>query len=161
MKILALDLATRTGWAFWDGQRLESGVQDFSKQRGESNGMLFVKFNRWLNEFGLLATITDMKLPDLVVYEQTFAAFGRGGGGFITEISIGLITRVQEFCAIQKIEHSAVHNATLKKWATGNGRASKADMVCAAIERKKAEVYDDNEADAILLACHAMEKFGK
>ena len=46
MRILALDLATKTGWALWDGARIESGVQDFTKGRGESNGMLLLKFNK-------------------------------------------------------------------------------------------------------------------
>lgn len=153
MKILALDLATKTGWAFWDGTRIESGMQDFTKQRGESNGMLFVKFNRWLGEFSRTGN-----RPELIVYEQTFAAFGKGGGGFMTEISIGLITRVQEFCVVHGIDHSALHNATLKKWATGAGNAKKEAMKLEASRRAGRTISDDNEADAYLLALWAKEK---
>lgn len=63
--ILALDCATRTGWCLWDnGKVFESGVQDFSKKRGKSNGVMFLRFKKWLN--GLLL---DYK-PIVVVYEQ-------------------------------------------------------------------------------------------
>ena len=46
--ILALDLATHTGWAVAsnDGKIISSGVQDFSKKRGEDNGLLFLRFLR-------------------------------------------------------------------------------------------------------------------
>lgn len=172
MRILALDLATKTGWALWDGARMESGVQDFTKQRGESNGMLFLKFNRWLHCIGCynqgLTSITAN--VDLVVFEQ---AHHRGGAA--TEIAVGLMTRVLEFCARYGIEHSSVHSMTLKKWATGKGNADKELMkVAAALRRHQisgapamkaivqamAALMDDNEADAILLLGYAMEKFG-
>ena len=49
MKILAIDAATKTGWCFWHSEMIESGVQDFTKQRGESNGIMFLRFRKWLN----------------------------------------------------------------------------------------------------------------
>jgi hypothetical protein len=39
LNILALDPATKTGWALYENGPIESGVQDFSTIRGESNGM--------------------------------------------------------------------------------------------------------------------------
>ena len=83
MRILALDLATKTGWALWDGARIESGVQDFSKKRGESNGMLFLNFNHWLSRI-VNATAGIPTPVDLLVYEQ---AHYRGGAA--TEICVG------------------------------------------------------------------------
>lgn len=154
MKILALDLATKTGWAFWDGARLESGVQDFTKQRGESNGMLFLKFNRWMGSFGQIAAVTKYILPDLIIFEQ---AHHRGGAA--TEIAVGLMTRVLEFCALHGIEHTALHSLSLKKWATGSGKADKQEMIQRAIQVIGRPVKDDNEADAILIADYAREKF--
>ena len=55
MRILALDLATRTGWAwgnvYKDGPFTpHSGVEDFSVRRGESPGMRFLRFDAWLSE---------------------------------------------------------------------------------------------------------------
>ena len=89
MIILALDLATRTGWAVVrDGRVVESGVQTFDKRRGESNGVLFLRARKWLSEFG------QSSPPDLVAYEQ---AHFRGGAA--TEICVGLQTRAQEIAA--------------------------------------------------------------
>ena len=52
--ILALDCATKTGWCLMkDGKVYESGCQDFSKTRGESNGMVFIRFRMWLQDLAL------------------------------------------------------------------------------------------------------------
>lgn len=47
-------------------------------------------------------------------------------------------------------EPEAVNPSTLKKWATGNGRASKEQMIRACREKYRYEPPDDNAADA----CH-------
>ena len=142
MKILGLDLATRTGWSiFDDGRLVEWGMQDFSVGRGESPGMRYLKFRVWLDNVVKLSEV------DLVVYEQ---AHMRGGAA--TEVLVGLCTRVQEIAAGWKIDHATVHTATLKKHATGNGRAEKADMIAAAQKKWPAlgaGHLDDNIADAI------------
>lgn len=161
--VLALDLATKTGWALSEGSRIESGVQDFTKKRGESNGMLFVHFNSWLRGFRKslrvfvengVATIPSIK-PDLIVFEQ---AHHRGGAA--TEIAVGLMTRVLEFCAEHRIEHASVHSMTLKKWATGSGKADKGAMIARANQFYRPAPYhlisDDNEADAVLLLHYAI-----
>lgn len=172
MNILALDLGTKTGWALLEGSRMESGVQDFSKG-GESNGMLFLKFNRWLSD------ITDRSVwvnsaghvgygfcPLLIAYE---APHHRAGGA-ATEIAVGLATRIQEACALRNLECTPVHSMTLKKWATG--RAGKDAMIRAACKFRYGKEWgwwaeamplmmDDNEADAICLLGYTLEKFGE
>lgn len=159
MRILALDLGTRTGWALWDGTRRESGVQTFDVKRGESPGMRYLRFNRWLDD---VARVPWTRAPDpyrdqvvdLVVYEQTLARFARGQGQ--TEIAVNLAGRVQEFCARYEIQHAAVWPATLKKWTTGKGNAKKPAVVAAVNERFGPPfVTDDNEADAIALLEYA------
>lgn len=148
MKILALDLGTRTGWALMDGTRLEHGVQTFDVRRGESPGMRYIRFNAWLDAVGRV---------DLIVYEQPHQR-----GGAATEIALGFATRVHEFCALHPAsEHTSIHSATLKKWATGKGNAKKPDMLAAVRAkgwaRPGADVDDDNEADALALLYHALE----
>ncbi len=142
MKALALDLGTRTGWALAEGAVVESGVQVFDVKRGESPGMRYVRFNRWLGDIAPAVA--------LVVYEQTH---NRGGGA--TEVAAGFATRVQEFCARAGIEHTAIHSAVLKKFATGRGNAKKPDMIAAARERCGYLGADDDEADALLLLAYA------
>ena len=158
MRILALDLATKTGWAMWDGARMESGVQDFTKRRGESNGMLFLRFNQWLGTITARHLMNFGSCVDLMVFEQ---AHHRGGAA--TEIAVGLMTRVLEFGARYGIDHTSVHSLTLKKWATGSGKADKVIMRAAACKFTKPErhigLMGDDEADAILLLQYALEKF--
>ena len=153
MNILALDLATRTGWALIEHGRRESGVQVFDVKRGESPGMRYLRFRRWLEEIGPRA--------DLIVYEQTVRSPGR----MAIEIADGFATRVQEYCAAQGeagrvVDHQGVYPATLKKWTTGKGNAKKPDMLAAAFQlgfvSHAAATWDDNEIDAICLREHAL-----
>jgi hypothetical protein len=154
--ILALDCATKTGWCLLkDGKVLESGVQDFSKTRGESNGMLFLKFRKWLREMIAPNPLIGVTVIDLIVYES---AHHRGGAA--TEIACNLTGRVQETCADMGIEYVACHTGTLKKFATGNGAASKEKMIELAAVILRRPPIDDNEADAVHLACWAWHNYG-
>jgi len=150
-RILALDFGTRTGWAALTDGHVESGVQAFDLARGESSGMRFIRFRRWLEE---MMTLTR---PALCVYE---AAHHRGG--YATELLVGMATRLQEACAERGIEYAAVHSATLKKASCGSGRADKSAMIEAAKRLFPArEIADDNEADALMLLEYARAKFGE
>lgn len=147
--ILALDLGTSCGWALATGTMpmMESGVQVFDVKRGESPGMRYLRFRRWLEDMTRQAT--------LVVYEQTHHR-----GGAATEVAAGFATRVQEICAANGIQHTTVHSQTLKKWTTGRGNANKAAMVVAVTNRWRL-VVDDNEADAIALLHYALTELGQ
>ena len=148
--ILGLDTATKTGFCLLKkGNVYESGVQDFSKRRGESNGMLFLHFRAWLSK------ILDENDVKLCLFEQ---AHHRGGAA--TELGVGLVTRVQELCAERSIDYAGVHTGTLKKAATGRGNAEKADMMREAKLILGREPLDDNEADAICLAYYGMQEYG-
>lgn len=153
MKILALDCATKTGWCLLDenGKIIESGVQSFEKRRGESNGLVFLRFRNWLGK------LIEFR-PDgigLLVYER---AHMRGGAA--TELCVGLQTRVQEVAAERSIESLPVPSTTLKKWATGSGNANKVDMMIASKKYLGRPPEDDNEADAVLLAQYAHSEYG-
>ena len=183
MNILALDLGTKTGWALCVDGQMESGVQVFDVKRGESPGMRYRHFRQWLS--GLMWEKTGRVIHigfaeevrsvfDVVVYEQTHQR-----GGAATEVAAGFATRVQEACAEPingKPDHAAVHSATLKKSATGNGRAGKLQMIERAVqlsddfaarygawakERKataaQVEGAWSDEADAICLLHYALD----
>lgn len=139
---MALDLGTSTGWAYRTPTRFHHGTQRFEVKRGESPGMRYVRFNRWIRDMGATA---DEQFVELVAYEMP-----HNRGGAATEISNGFSTRVQEFCAEIGCEHVSVHSATLKKWTTGKGNADKRDMV-AAVNAKWCAVETDDEADAVAL----------
>jgi Holliday junction resolvasome RuvABC endonuclease subunit len=147
MKILGLDMATKTGWCLYDASTkkiIESGVQTFEKRRGESNGLNFLRFRRWLHSF-----VAGFK-PNLIAYER---AHYRGGAA--TELCVGFQTRAQEVAAEFEIESMPVATTTLKKFATGKGNADKAAMIAKAHEVIGIPPIDDNEADAVCVAVWA------
>jgi Holliday junction resolvasome RuvABC endonuclease subunit len=153
VNILALDLGTRTGWALSENGRIESGVQVCDVKRGESPGMRYVRFNRWLDEITWDRTRShDQRRVGLVVYE---AAHHRGGAA--TEILSGMATRVLEMCARYPMEHASVHSATLKKFVTGRGNADKTQVARYAVLKQWAtDGMDDNEVDALCLLRYAL-----
>jgi len=152
MLILGLDIASKTGYSFYDTKKkkvLKSGIIDLTKKRGESSGMLFLKFRTWINEVASTLSI------DLVAYEQSHHR-----GGASTEITVNLTGRIQEICAQYNIDYTTIHSGTLKKFATGKGNADKDEMKAKASKIIGREVVDDNEADAIHISMWA-EKYLK
>jgi Holliday junction resolvasome RuvABC endonuclease subunit len=150
--ILALDCATKTGWALIKGGSVyESGVQDFSKKRGESNGIMFIRFRRWLTDM-----LKENK-PDMLVYEQTGHSFKNASA---MEIAFNLSGRAQEVADEHFIQYTTYTPSALKKFATGKGNADKAAMIEAVYDRIGKRVESDDEADAILLGLMAWEEYG-
>jgi Holliday junction resolvasome RuvABC endonuclease subunit len=150
--ILALDTATRTGWALIKGGSVyESGVQDFSKKRGESNGIMFIRFRRWLSDM-----LKESK-PDMLVYEQTGHSFKNASA---MEIAFNLSGRAQEIADEHFIPYTTYTPSALKKFATGKGTANKEAMIEAVFDKIGKRVESDDEADAILLGLMAYEEYG-
>jgi len=140
MNILALDLATRTGWAHSNGF---SGVQNFNPRRGDSPGMRWIEFGGWL--IRLLAASP----ADVIVYEQ---AHHRGGAA--THVAHGFISCVETVVAMSKIEITQRHTSAIKAHAIPQKGANrgKVAMLAAARERwPDVEIIDDNQADVLWL----------
>ena len=135
--ILALDPATRTGWAVGGHGSVVSGVVDFKQHRG-NRAMLFEAFDLWLSD---MVTERD---PAMLVFEMPIQ---RGPG---SRTGFGLATVIELTAARRGLFVGEINLATLKKHATGNGRADKAAMVEAARARGWTPETDD-EADALLL----------
>lgn len=147
--ILAIDPGTKTGWALMkNGKVYESGTQNFSKKDGESNGMLFIKFRNWLG------SILDLNVK-LVVYEQTFSKSRAA-----SELLSNLRGRIEEECDARKINYTTVYATSLKKWATGSGKADKGQMMARAVAVLGRKPIDDNESDAALIGAYAVEEYG-
>lgn len=147
MRIVALDMAIRTGWAYVvDGRLVASGVQSFAIDRSESVGMRYLRFQRWLDDNWKNNNV------DLVVYE---IAHHRGGAA--TECGVGLMTHLKSWCARVGCTYAGCHTATLKLLTAGKGNASKEEMVAAALENWGIQPADDNEADALALAQWALD----
>ena len=146
--ILALDLGTKTGWAAWSDGHLYGGTEKFELERGTSPGLRLLRFRARLQE------ILAMTKPTLLLYERPHHR-----GGYSTEVLVHFSGVVIEECARLGIEHEAVHTATLKKAATGSGRAEKKDMIAAAERKWGIKPETDDHADALCLLDYGMKKY--
>ena len=146
IRILALDMATTTGWAA--NSPRTSGTENMKKRAGESRGMLFIRFDAWLKE------MLEKLSPDIVVYERPHAR-----GRAANEVLNGLLAYLTAACARQGVEFTDCPSTTLKKHATGRGNASKEDMMKACQEGLGIIPTDDNHADALWLLDWAESQF--
>lgn len=141
---LALDLATRTGWALLraDG-RVESGSVSFAVKVNEGQGRRYVKARAWLVEM-------KQAHPDIaeIIYETVM---GHGAHNVIAgHVYGGLLATVQSFGEHHCIPYRGIGVSTIKKRFAGHGKATKGDMI-AACRALGFSPTDDNEADAIAL----------
>lgn len=149
--LAGFDFASFTGWAVWSAPSTISGVWKLAPAPGESPGMRYVRLRGYLEQ--LLRGYPNLKL---IAYEE---AHHRGKAA--TQYAHGYIATVQAWCVEHGIEHTSVHSATLKKWATGSGRASKEEMVKAGLERfSLPEDVTDDEVDALWVLDWTRERYG-
>ena len=135
MNVLALDVATKTGFATRSG----SGVWDFKVKRDESAGMRLIRFKQKLIE------ILDVEDINLVVFERTS---GFHKNALIVQAELhGVLKSVLEE---RGIEYRAYSAGEIKKHATGKGNAKKPIMIAAAKAKwPDIDIIDDNHADAL------------
>ncbi len=170
--VVALDLGSKkTGWALRRPDRaLEHGVREFKLARGETEGMLYRRFRVWLH--GLLVKCDAPGPKPVLAFE---APHQRGGAA--TALALGLRSHVLELAEQHGLEVAIVHTATLKKHATGCGKAGagkikdqaerraagKAAMKRAAAKRWRLarEPESDDEADALCVLSWVLEQIGE
>lgn len=143
--ILALDLATQTGWAYHANGLVSSGSESFGLRKNEGPGQRFLKFRTWLRE-----QIVEVK-PERVVYEEVM----RWSSGAAAKCYCGLLGVMQTECESKEIPYEGAHVGTIKKFATKKGNATKEEMI-RAVRAQGFSPVDDNEADALhilLLFC--------
>ena len=135
MNILALDIATKTGWK----TKTASGTWDLKPNRGESEGMRVVRFKS--------------KVKELVSMEGiTIIAYERPAGMHKASIMVAseMVGVLKDLCIEMNINLACYSAQQIKKFATGKGNAGKPEMIEAAKKLGYSPV-DDNEADAIHL----------
>lgn len=158
MSILALDPATSTGWAVWSPKKkeLDYGVRLFRKKPGDHAGVRFDQYRKFLQE-----TIEFFK-PKWIYYEHPLFPGIRTARHNLT-VGFGFEAILWMQASLDNIPLFAMHPATLKKWATGDGKATKEMMVWAAqrMTGEKLEVSQDDEADALCLAMFAAQELGE
>ena len=140
LPIFALDPGRQTGWAFLaDDNTLIYGTSKFI---WPTHGETLARFADWLAD-----KLTKLE-PAHLAYESPIR-FG-GGWELMTQFA-GVIKLV---CWRREILVSEVAPTTVKKVATGSGKASKMEMMAAARHRGWTP-KTDHEADALWILDHA------
>lgn len=147
LTILALDLGTTTGWAVAtrDG-RHRSGSFRLDPKKVGGNGRRWLAFREWLT-----ATAREVGGIQAVYHEDV----KNHAGVIAAHIYGGYLAMLEAWCAANNIPLVGVGVGTVKKHFTGNGRASKDDMIIAA-RRHGVAVQDDNHADALGILSYAI-----
>lgn len=141
MNILALDPATKCGWAVSSGP---SGTWDCSVRRDESVGMRLIRLKSKLNK------ILEAEKIDLVVYEAARNTAPKMQGALVVQATLQGVILV--WCEENGLQYRGYSPSELKKHATGKGNASKALMLEAAEKKWPGRKFlDDNEVDALWL----------
>ena len=152
-KILALDLATRLGWACGSPDGEPRYGTKVLPSTGEEIGRFADAYDEWL-----LDMIT-LESPALVVFEAPFVG-GTGNANTARKL-MGLCWQTEIACYRRQIRCMEHGNTSVKKMFAGNGRAEKGEMIAAA-ERMGWNPKNDHEADALgLWACAVHEKAPK
>ena len=140
LPIFALDPGRQTGWAFLaDEGTLIYGTSKFI---WTSHGQTLAAYADWL------ADIITAHKPAMLAYESPI----RFGGGW--ELMAQFAGVIKLVCWRREILCIEVAPLTIKKHATGSGRASKMEMMAAA--RKRGWVpKTDHEADALWILDYA------
>lgn len=139
-KILALDLATQTGWACEGSGSITSGTVGFKGGRFEGGGMRFLRFRKWLRE------MIELGKPEVVYYEEVRRHMSTDAA----HVHGGLLAVMQAELEAKEIPYAGIPVGSIKRVATGKGNASKDEMVLAAKRQwPDQNIQDDNQADAL------------
>ncbi len=136
MKILALDIGMHGAFARNFGPFPRCGLLDCRRMQKQRPGVSLEKLLSFLNQQGKC---------DLIVHE---VLIGMGKGKRLLH---GFGAVVELYATARGIPVKMIPAATLKKWATGNGRADKSEM-----KERAGDVTNDNLADALLLLEYAL-----
>ena len=147
-QVLGLDIATHTGFHSVHG----SGTWDFTESMRRNDNKQHKAFRstliHYIKEHGICQ----------IVAEDVSA--GTSLGGFKSSVKLaefrGILLEVCD--TLDLPEPIFINPTTVKKWATGNGRADKKMMIDYCIKRWGILPGDDNEADATHIFMYYIRK---
>jgi len=146
LRALALDMATKTGYAILEDGKVRGGVYAVKRRKGrrhledEHEGKEYADFQSWLTR--IIAKVQ----PQAIFYELP-AMFKNPVTGYKPIAFRGFLMAE---AARGAYPIHGYHITSVKKAATGSGRAEKSDMIDVAKKRfPDLEIIDDNMADAL------------
>lgn len=143
---LSLDLGTKTGFCVFNfGDTAikvsKSGTRNFSQPSKAHLGRRFVCFRDWL-----IRIIAECNIG-AVYYEQVYGHTGIQA----SHVYGGFLYHMAAACDSMNVPIYGLGVGTIKKSATGNGHATKDDVI-QAVQQLGFSPIDDNEADSIAIA---------
>lgn len=166
MRILALDLATVTGFCIGEAGQKPVRVGAARMKRSDEDHGVAGK-----NIGCLIRDIASMDWPDMVVIEAAMHAAAKdekGNGGFSIELAWALVGSVYGFCGPQGIPVREANVQTVRKHFTGRARwggrdAAKSAVVgrCHLLGLLPKSDRNDNKADAIAVWDWACATFAR
>ena len=150
--ILGLDLAATTGWALYDGKNIVAGgTWGLAGIGSEYSGWRLASLADCLR--GLF---TSVALPGLVACEAPFVNRGKYGNPKTALMLAEYTGVVKVWCHRRDLKFTNFAPASIKKFATGNFKATKTLMrTFAENEWPGVEWIDDNHVDAAWVAAYA------
>lgn len=144
-QVLALDIATHTGYFSMH----EAGTWNFTESKRRNGNKLHGAFRTMLLAFIRRYGIRQIVAEDVCV-NRHFYDMRR-----LSELR-GILLEVCDELDLPEPEF--VNVTTLKKWATGDARATKAQMIDACKHKYGVTPFDDNVADACHLYYYYLRK---
>lgn len=144
--VLALDIATHTGYYSVH----ESGTWNFTESKKRNDNKQHKDFRdtllSFIKDYGILRIVAeDINVNNHFRDMRKLSEFR----GILLEICDELNLPEPEF----------INVASLKKWATGNGKAGKQNMIQACVDKYRYTPIDDNAADACHLFHYYIRKY--
>lgn len=150
-KILALDLATSTGWACG----LPDEMPAFGTYVFTSTGDRFGRHQK--NARIWISAKLEIEQPHYVIYEQP-SLFGKTTPSTMRKLA-SFANTLEEECDERRIRCEQANPSTVKLFWTGKGHADKPTMIAWA-KRFGFRVRNDDEADALAHWFYAIECHG-
>ena len=119
--VLALDIATTTGWALQLASgKIESGTVSFRPSRYDGGGIRYLRFRGWLDS--IAADAGDIS----AIY---FEEVRKHAGIDAAHVFGGLLATLTSWCEQRSIPYQGVPVGTIKRFITGKGNADKAAVI--------------------------------
>lgn len=145
-QVLALDIATHTGYFSLH----EAGVWNFTESKRRNGNKMHGAFRAMLLAYMCRYGIRQVVAED-VSMNRHFYDMRR-----LSELR-GILLEVCDELDLPEPEF--INPATLKKWATGDGHATKAQMIAACKSKYGIVPVDDNAADACHLFYYYLRRY--
>ena len=150
--VLAIDAATRTGWAMLDTDgSIMSGHESF---KADSHGRTLRMYSAWLAE-----TVNELR-PALVAYEVPQIGLANRVSGNASRLLLGGFYGVtMSFLYALGLACLELSPADVKKAVTGKGNAGKSEVM-AAVRNLGHDVDNADQADAVAILLTSIRQMG-